>query len=149
MNAFSIGTPSDRARLEPREKPYFVRVTDAVHLGYKKGKSVCRWIVRLRRRNGYVSHAIRGAVPDDEVTANGTTVLSYEQALVRAMNVNVETTHQSTLRHCSFCRKPQTEVAILIAGPSTYICNECVSLCNGIIEEHAAAAENRAPPDRE
>src|SRR4030095_642705 len=90
MNPFSIVTPADRARLEARDKPYFVRVTDAVHLGYKKGKSVCRWIVRLRKKDGYVSNAIRGAVPDDAVPANGTTVLSYEQALVKAMTVNVE-----------------------------------------------------------
>ena len=37
--------------------------------------------------------------------------------------------------NCSFCGKSQDEVKKLIAGPSVYICNECVDLCNDIIEE--------------
>ena len=37
--------------------------------------------------------------------------------------------------NCSFCGKAQNEVKKLIAGPSVYICNECVDLCNDIIEE--------------
>lgn len=36
---------------------------------------------------------------------------------------------------CSFCNKSQHEVEKLIAGPSVYICNECVELCNEIIRE--------------
>ena len=36
---------------------------------------------------------------------------------------------------CSFCGKNQSEVKKLIAGPSVYICDECVSLCNEIIKE--------------
>lgn len=37
--------------------------------------------------------------------------------------------------HCSFCGKSQHEVRKLIAGPSVYVCDECVSLCNEIIHE--------------
>ncbi len=37
--------------------------------------------------------------------------------------------------HCSFCGKSQQEVRKLIAGPSVYICDECVELCNEIIAE--------------
>ncbi len=37
--------------------------------------------------------------------------------------------------NCSFCGKSQDDVKKLIAGPSVYICNECVDLCNDIIEE--------------
>ena len=37
--------------------------------------------------------------------------------------------------YCSFCGKSQHEVRKLIAGPSVYICDECVALCEGIIEE--------------
>ena len=38
---------------------------------------------------------------------------------------------------CSFCGKSQDEVKKLIAGPSVYICDECIELCNEIIaEEH-------------
>jgi ATP-dependent Clp protease ATP-binding subunit ClpX len=36
---------------------------------------------------------------------------------------------------CSFCNKPQEEVKRLIAGPGVYICDECIELCNDIIEE--------------
>ncbi len=39
------------------------------------------------------------------------------------------------LLYCSFCGKSQHEVRKLIAGPSVFICDECVSLCNDIIEE--------------
>ena len=34
---------------------------------------------------------------------------------------------------CSFCGKGQREVGKLIAGPTVYICDECVELCNGLI----------------
>ena len=36
---------------------------------------------------------------------------------------------------CSFCSKPQDQVKRLVAGPGVYICNECIELCNEIIEE--------------
>jgi len=42
---------------------------------------------------------------------------------------------ESNKLNCSFCGKVQDEVKKLIAGPSVYICNECVDLCNDIIEE--------------
>lgn len=36
---------------------------------------------------------------------------------------------------CSFCGKQQEQVKKLIAGPGVYICDECIELCNEIIEE--------------
>ena len=39
------------------------------------------------------------------------------------------------LLYCSFCGKSQHEVRKLIAGPSVFICDECVELCNDIIRE--------------
>jgi len=42
---------------------------------------------------------------------------------------------------CSFCGKPQHQVRKLIAGPGVYICDECIELCNGIVdEEHTSEA---------
>ena len=35
--------------------------------------------------------------------------------------------------HCSFCRKSETEVAKLVAGPRVYICDSCVTIVNRII----------------
>lgn len=45
------------------------------------------------------------------------------------------------LLKCSFCGKSQKQVAQLIAGPQIYICDECVSLCNEIIEERSQDAQ--------
>ena len=43
--------------------------------------------------------------------------------------------NEEKLLFCSFCGKNQNEVRKLIAGPSVYICNECIDLCNDIIQE--------------
>lgn len=42
--------------------------------------------------------------------------------------------------HCSFCKKSQHEVKKLVAGPNVYVCNECIKLCNKILEEDRQAA---------
>jgi ATP-dependent Clp protease ATP-binding subunit ClpX len=55
--------------------------------------------------------------------------------------------------YCSFCGKSQHEVRKLIAGPSVFICDECVELCNDIIreelEEKAAGARSHLPKPKE
>jgi ATP-dependent Clp protease ATP-binding subunit ClpX len=45
------------------------------------------------------------------------------------------TSNDGKILYCSFCGKSQHEVRKLIAGPSVYICDECVELCNDIIRE--------------
>ncbi len=55
---------------------------------------------------------------------------------------------------CSFCGKSQKEVKKLIAGPTVYICDECIELCNDIIaeeygQEEAPARSSRVPKPRE
>jgi ATP-dependent Clp protease ATP-binding subunit ClpX len=45
------------------------------------------------------------------------------------------------LLKCSFCGKSQKQVKKLIAGPGVYICDECIDLCNEIIEEEFASTE--------
>ncbi len=50
------------------------------------------------------------------------------------------------LLYCSFCGKSQHEVRKLIAGPSVFICDECVDLCNEIIREESAVEAE--PQDR-
>jgi ATP-dependent Clp protease ATP-binding subunit ClpX len=47
------------------------------------------------------------------------------------------------LLYCSFCGKSQHEVRKLIAGPSVFICDECVDLCNDIIREEVQNADTR------
>lgn len=46
------------------------------------------------------------------------------------------------LLKCSFCGKTQKQVRKLIAGPGVYICDECIELCNEIIEEELAEVTN-------
>ncbi|MEH6636550.1 MAG: ATP-dependent Clp protease ATP-binding subunit ClpX [Halioglobus sp.] len=51
------------------------------------------------------------------------------------------------LLYCSFCGKSQHEVRKLIAGPSVFICDECVDLCNDIIREEVQESTNGAKQD--
>ena len=58
------------------------------------------------------------------------------------------------LLYCSFCGKSQHEVRKLIAGPSVFICDECVDLCNDIIREevqdnNAESSSDRLPTPKE
>ncbi|MBA2239406.1 MAG: ATP-dependent Clp protease ATP-binding subunit ClpX [Lysobacter sp.] len=67
---------------------------------------------------------------------------------------NGRTTGDSNkILYCSFCGKSQHEVRKLIAGPSVFICDECVELCNDIIreelEEKAQSARSHLPKPRE
>jgi len=54
-----------------------------------------------------------------------------------------DTDEKQTL-YCSFCGKSQFEVKKLIAGPSVFICNDCVSLCTDIIKEETTSAPAEA-----
>jgi hypothetical protein len=50
------------------------------------------------------------------------------------------------LLHCSFCGKPQTEVAKLIAGPFVFICDACVETCNDVIAGRPIADKGYKKP---
>ena len=52
------------------------------------------------------------------------------------------------LLFCSFCGKNQNEVRRLIAGPSVYICDECVDLCNDIISEETQVVDSDSSSDK-
>ncbi len=49
---------------------------------------------------------------------------------------------------CSFCGKSQREVKKLIAGPTVYICDECIELCNDIIAEEYSEEDRPTPASR-
>ena len=53
------------------------------------------------------------------------------------------------LLYCSFCGKSQHEVKKLIAGPSVFICDECIDLCNDIIRDEASSVDSVASPKSE
>ena len=54
----------------------------------------------------------------------------------------------SDLFKCSFCGKRQKQVKKLIAGPGVYICDECIDLCNEIIEEEFSQSEETEAPSK-
>jgi len=56
------------------------------------------------------------------------------------MSDDLKTSDDEKLLYCSFCGKSQHEVRKLIAGPSVFICDECVELCNDIIREEIQGA---------
>ncbi|MBY4675082.1 ATP-dependent protease ATP-binding subunit ClpX [Marinobacterium arenosum] len=63
-------------------------------------------------------------------------------------DINSKSGDDGKLLYCSFCGKSQDEVRKLIAGPSVFICDECVDLCNDIIREEVQDAEPEEPSDR-
>src|SRR3954470_20355166 len=71
--------------------------------------------------------------------------MPHERTVVRGRNARTGMTKlsggdsKSTL-YCSFCGKSQHEVRKLIAGPTVFICDECVELCNDIIREESKSA---------
>ncbi len=66
---------------------------------------------------------------------------------------NTNSNDSEKLLYCSFCGKSQHEVKKLIAGPSVYVCDECVELCNDIIleelEDETSTAIKKLPTPRE
>ena len=61
-------------------------------------------------------------------------------ALVREEDAVARIGDGADLLKCSFCGKSQKQVKKLIAGPGVYICDECIDLCNEILEEELAEA---------
>jgi ATP-dependent Clp protease ATP-binding subunit ClpX len=60
---------------------------------------------------------------------------------------------EDKMAYCSFCNKSQHEVRKMIAGPSVYVCDECVELCNDILREELSELtsinENSLPKPKE
>src|SRR5215471_15720424 len=84
MARISLQTPTARARLAPRGKPYKIALLPGVHLGYRAAQSgTGAWIVIASNgKGGYWTYAFAHA--DDRQPADGQKVLTYEQAALRA-----------------------------------------------------------------
>jgi len=63
-------------------------------------------------------------------------------AIVNEM-MEAASTRKAGTCYCSFCGKSQHEVPKLIAGPSVFICNECVDLCSEIVEEKTGNPDSK------
>lgn len=114
---YPIQTPSDRARLDVRDKPYFTPLSDTLHLGYRKGKVKRSWVIRWKTETGYRTETVIGACPDDMDVSERTGVLGFNEMEKRIM--------ADEKYHCSFCGKSSKVVEKLVAGPGVYICNRC------------------------
>ncbi|MCL1123941.1 ATP-dependent protease ATP-binding subunit ClpX [Shewanella surugensis] len=64
------------------------------------------------------------------------------------MGDNKDNGDSDKLLYCSFCGKSQHEVRKLIAGPSVYVCDECVELCNDIIREEIKEISPKEEQDK-
>lgn len=125
---FAIHEPEYRSRLEVRAKPYYVRLTDCLYLGYRKGKSLTRWVVRERHKGRYRTQTLAEVEPDDNLSPDGVRILSFQQVVDRIMKENEKSIS------CSFCGKDPTQVEKLVAGPGVFICDKCVAMCQLYIE---------------
>lgn len=61
------------------------------------------------------------------------------------MSTQTTRTDRPVIAACSFCLKPNTEVATLVAGPGVFICDGCVALCAEVIDGKPAAVPQLAP----
>ena len=95
---------------------------------------------RVRRRAAKTGESYTTALRQIRAHTEGTTMPSQTDETID------ETTEVRF--KCSFCKKSQTEVKKLIAGPGVYICDECIGLCNGIITEEERTGE-RAPSPKD
>ena len=118
---FPIHSRTARRRLEVRAKPYFARISDEVSIGYRKGKTVSRWVVRrYLGASRYRTKTVTGIQTDDDFASDGKKILSYQLMVDRIMS------EEKIPVRCNFCNKNKDQVEMLIAGPNGFICNECV-----------------------
>ncbi len=61
------------------------------------------------------------------------------------------TDREDRRRHtrCSFCGKGQEQVRKLVAGPGVYICDQCIDLCQEVLEEDNRSTSQRRTEDRD
>ena len=122
----------DRDRfMSPPEAQEYGIIDRVLEVGESRtGTRGSRWIRTSRIRAG--SRIVSGSTRPGEVDPD------WEEAM--------SVTSDKHLR-CSFCGKSKDSVKKFISGPSVYICNECVSLCNEILaeEEEREAVEAQVP----
>ncbi len=78
-----LDSPTARARLEARGRPYYRALSEGLHLGYRKGQADGKWVARIYTGKGaYAVETV--ALADDRMSADGSAVLDFHQAQDRA-----------------------------------------------------------------
>ena len=85
----NLETRAARGRLKPAGKPYFRAIDEGLHLGYRKGKTAGKWVMRSYAGDG-VYRVEMLASADDTVDADGAAFLSFAQAQAMARTRFVE-----------------------------------------------------------
>lgn len=83
-----IATAEARSKLAVRREPYWVEIAPGTAIGYHKGQRAVGWFARQRIGNAYRKQRI--GTPDDAVKADGEVVLTYRQAVQRAVTLQLE-----------------------------------------------------------
>jgi hypothetical protein len=98
IRASALETRTDRLKLKVRRKPYhFTTIAPGVGLGYRRGKRIGAWVVRVADgKGGYWTKNLPG-IPDDHEDADGVRVLSWWQALDEARKLALGTTSTATV----------------------------------------------------
>ena len=122
----------------------------------KKAKVDHKTVAKARTKaNGEIPHKAerkeatgrkaRGAKPKTPITTRGKVGTAGKESTTPQQSAAKQPDTNPLL--CSFCSKSSYEVKKLIAGPSVFICDECIELCNDILREHGERANPR-PDDR-
>jgi integrase len=77
IRSSQLETRTPRLRLKIRKKPYFVKLSRGVHLGYRRNQTAGTWLVRVTRNSDWTA-SLGNA--DDHEAANGSDILDYAQA---------------------------------------------------------------------
>jgi integrase len=82
-----LDTATARAKLPVRGKPYFRAIGEGLHLGYRKGQTAGKWVARVYAGAGdYIVETV--ATADDQIEADGRSVLTFYQAQERARDAH-------------------------------------------------------------
>jgi len=93
----SLESRAARSKLQARGKPYYRAIGQGIHLGYRKGKTEGKWV--LRRYVGDQDYKVETiAVADDLIDADGAGVLTFYQAQERARAIIAEKVYSGPYR---------------------------------------------------
>jgi ATP-dependent protease Clp ATPase subunit len=128
--------------VKPRDIPLPKRLRVLVSLESRFVEHLIAW---REQTSAVLPGALQQAIKSLGESARGIRAESERWISEQAVPVTKE---ETVALCCSFCGLPRREVRELIAGPNTYICDECIGLCNDIIaedsEQHVA---KETPPE--